>query len=138
MQPDDNDLDSPDDHFSMDDSSESEWENKEGDTSEEVGDCADCLNLGSSSELPFLAQAVNSSPSLLPPPSNAPTLMQHGLSHEEGGERPPAIWINLPTHPLALTVTIFVTRAPCPPPQALPHLSCPHHWQSLLSWSKNN
>ena len=30
-------------------------------------------------------------------------------------ESPPAIWINLHTHPLALTVTIFDARAPCPP-----------------------
>ena len=89
MQPDDNDSDSPDDHVSVDDSSESEWENEEGDTSEEeVGDCADRLNQDSSSELPFLAQAADSSPSLLPPPSNAPTPTQHGLSHEEGGEPP--------------------------------------------------
>ena len=89
MQPDDNDLDSPDDHVSVDDSSESEWENEEGDTSgEEVGDCMDRLNQDSSSELPFLAEVVDSSPSLLPPPSNALTLTQHGLSHEEGREPP--------------------------------------------------
>ena len=89
MQPDEHDSDSPDDHVSVDDSSESEWENKEGNTSEEeVGDCTDCLNQDSSGELPFLAQAVDSSPSLLPPPSNAPTPTQRGLSHEDRRRAP--------------------------------------------------
>ena len=130
MQPDDNDLDSPDDHFSMDDSSESEWENKEGDTSEEVGDCADCLNLGSSSELPFLAQAVNSSPSLLPPPSSASTLTQHGLSHEEGGE--PPSHMDQPTHSSTSTHSYnFCHQSPLPstsspaPSQLSPPLAVP-------------
>ena len=97
MQPDDNDLDSPDDHVGVDDSSESEWENEEGYTSEEeVGDCTDHPNQDSSSKLPFLAQVADSSPTLLPPPSNALTPMQHGLSHEEGGE--PPSHMDQPTH----------------------------------------
>ena len=97
MQSDNSDSDSPDDHVSVGDSSESEQENEEGDTSEEeVGDCADCLNQDVSSELPFLAQATDSSPSLFPPPSNAPTPTQHCLSHEEGGEPPSCM--DLPTH----------------------------------------
>ncbi|KAN0130957.1 hypothetical protein V8E53_011335 [Lactarius tabidus] len=119
MQPDGDDPELSDDHVSVDDGSESEGESDEGNMLEQdVEESADHLNQDIGNKLPFLAQVTRvplstSTPSFLPPPCH---LMPHHhcnivyLMKRE--ESPPAIWICLPICPLALTVTICITRAP--------------------------
>ena len=102
VQFDDSDSDSSGDHVSVDNGSESEEENNEDDASEEEVAHVDHLNQDTASELPFSAQATTITNSSLPSPLSplsldAPTqLMQHCLSHEEGGGPPTRM--DLPTH----------------------------------------
>jgi hypothetical protein len=136
MQPDGDDPELSDDHVSVDDGSESEGESDEGNVSEqEVEESADHLNQDIGNELPFLAEATRvpcstSTPSFLPPPLSldAPSPLQHCLSHEEGGE--PPSHMDLPTHSSTGTHSYHL-RHQSPTSQSVSPLSQPDPLETI-------